>query len=47
MVDCNGSVVVPYLLRESNAEDEAALLNREGLPEFRPYRVETFTIELP
>ena len=37
VIDCNKTKVVGPLYSKRNAEEEAAVLNNEGLPEFRPY----------
>ena len=39
VVDRNGTQVLAPFFRQENAQDEADYLNREGISEFRPYRV--------
>lgn len=39
VVDKNRAPMWPGMYSRDNAQDEADRLNREGLPEFKPYRV--------
>lgn len=39
VVDRNRTPIITGMYRQENAQQEADLLNEEGLPEFRPYRV--------
>lgn len=40
VVDYNGNPIFAGMYRQENAQEDADRLNREGVPEGRPYRVE-------